>query len=125
TLPANRHSSIRRSAVPQSSIRRSAIGNRQSTMVDDAHYMRKAIALAERERGRTSPNPMVDALVVDDACRFGECRLKRNGLGIDEWRLDRGLTVDAAGQSSLINPSIGSPSIINPSIGHRQSAIDN
>ena len=36
-------------------------------MVDDAHYMRKAIALAERGRGRTSPNPMVGALVVDDA----------------------------------------------------------
>ena len=28
--------------------------------------MRKAIALAERGRGRTSPNPMVGALVVDD-----------------------------------------------------------
>ena len=29
--------------------------------------MRKAIALAERGRGQTSPNPMVGALVVDDA----------------------------------------------------------
>ena len=29
--------------------------------------MRKAIALAERGRGHTSPNPMVGALVVDDA----------------------------------------------------------
>jgi diaminohydroxyphosphoribosylaminopyrimidine deaminase/5-amino-6-(5-phosphoribosylamino)uracil reductase len=28
--------------------------------------MRKALALAERGRGRTSPNPMVGALVVDD-----------------------------------------------------------
>jgi len=35
-------------------------------MVDDAHYMRRAIALAERGRGHTSPNPMVGALVVDD-----------------------------------------------------------
>ena len=32
----------------------------------DAQFMRKAIALAERGRGRTSPNPMVGALVVDD-----------------------------------------------------------
>jgi diaminohydroxyphosphoribosylaminopyrimidine deaminase/5-amino-6-(5-phosphoribosylamino)uracil reductase len=35
-------------------------------MTDDARFMRKAIALAERGRGRTSPNPMVGALVVDD-----------------------------------------------------------
>jgi len=32
---------------------------------DDAFYMRKAIALAERGRGTTSPNPLVGALVVD------------------------------------------------------------
>src|SRR6185369_13018970 len=35
--------------------------------MDDAHFMRKALALAERGRGHTSPNPMVGALVVDDA----------------------------------------------------------
>jgi len=34
--------------------------------MDDSHFMRKALALAERGRGRTSPNPMVGALVVDD-----------------------------------------------------------
>lgn len=34
--------------------------------MDDRHFMRKALALAERGRGRTSPNPMVGALVVDD-----------------------------------------------------------
>jgi diaminohydroxyphosphoribosylaminopyrimidine deaminase / 5-amino-6-(5-phosphoribosylamino)uracil reductase len=32
----------------------------------DSLYMRKALALAERGRGRTSPNPMVGALVVDN-----------------------------------------------------------
>ena len=31
----------------------------------DAFYMRKALQLAERGRGTTSPNPMVGALVVD------------------------------------------------------------
>lgn len=31
----------------------------------DAFFMRKALCLAERGRGRTSPNPMVGALVVD------------------------------------------------------------
>ncbi len=35
-------------------------------MNDDARFMRKALALAERGRGQTSPNPMVGALVVDD-----------------------------------------------------------
>jgi diaminohydroxyphosphoribosylaminopyrimidine deaminase / 5-amino-6-(5-phosphoribosylamino)uracil reductase len=32
----------------------------------DRAYMAKALALAERGRGRTSPNPMVGAIVVDD-----------------------------------------------------------
>ena len=31
----------------------------------DAFFMRQALQLAERGRGRTSPNPMVGALVVD------------------------------------------------------------
>lgn len=34
-------------------------------MVDDLLYMGRALALAERGRGRTSPNPMVGAVVVD------------------------------------------------------------
>ena len=33
---------------------------------DDAH-MATALALAERGRGRTSPNPLVGAVIVDDA----------------------------------------------------------
>lgn len=35
-------------------------------VADDAYYMRKALAIAERGRATTSPNPMVGALVVDD-----------------------------------------------------------
>ena len=31
----------------------------------DAYFMRKALALAERGRGQTNPNPMVGAIVVD------------------------------------------------------------
>ncbi len=34
-------------------------------MIDDAAHMARALLLAERGRGRTSPNPMVGALVVD------------------------------------------------------------
>src|SRR5919106_4830664 len=35
-------------------------------MVTDALHMSCALALAERGRGRTSPNPMVGAVVVSD-----------------------------------------------------------
>jgi diaminohydroxyphosphoribosylaminopyrimidine deaminase / 5-amino-6-(5-phosphoribosylamino)uracil reductase len=35
------------------------------TDFDDVYYMRKALGIAERGRGRTSPNPMVGAVVVD------------------------------------------------------------
>ena len=34
-------------------------------MNEDAFFMRKALALAERGRGTTSPNPMVGAVIVD------------------------------------------------------------
>ena len=36
-----------------------------STWATDARHMARALALAERGRGRTSPNPMVGAVVVD------------------------------------------------------------
>src|SRR5262245_55885884 len=56
-------------ASRESAIRESTICNRQSAMAlrmnDDGHFMRKALALAERGRGTTSPNPLVGALVVD------------------------------------------------------------
>ena len=35
-------------------------------MTAEADYMARALAIAERGRGTTSPNPMVGALVVDD-----------------------------------------------------------
>jgi len=36
------------------------------TLLTDLDYMQRALALAERGRGRTSPNPMVGAVLVDD-----------------------------------------------------------
>lgn len=39
---------------------------REGGPLDDSRYMRKALALAERGRGHTSPNPLVGALVVTD-----------------------------------------------------------
>lgn len=38
----------------------------------DAHFMRRALELAARARGLTSPNPMVGALVVKDGAVVGE-----------------------------------------------------
>jgi len=38
----------------------------------DARYMRRALALAERARGHTSPNPIVGAVVVKDGRIVGE-----------------------------------------------------
>jgi diaminohydroxyphosphoribosylaminopyrimidine deaminase/5-amino-6-(5-phosphoribosylamino)uracil reductase len=37
-----------------------------SSRFNDTIHMSRALALAERGRGRTSPNPMVGAVVVDD-----------------------------------------------------------
>ena len=44
-------------------VRRRAV--RGEVVIDDAAFMAHGAALAERGRGRTSPNPMVGALVVD------------------------------------------------------------
>lgn len=39
---------------------------------DDLRYLRRTLALARRGRGRTTPNPMVGALVVRDGAVVGE-----------------------------------------------------
>ena len=38
----------------------------------DQDYMRRAISLAERARGWTSPNPLVGAVIVKDGRIIGE-----------------------------------------------------
>jgi diaminohydroxyphosphoribosylaminopyrimidine deaminase/5-amino-6-(5-phosphoribosylamino)uracil reductase len=53
-----------------------------SALVDverDAFYMRRALELAERGRGLTSPNPMVGAVVVRDGEIVGEGHHERAG----------------------------------------------
>jgi len=53
-----------------------------STIVDvelDARFMRRALELAERGRGLTSPNPMVGAVVVSDGEIVGEGYHERAG----------------------------------------------
>jgi len=41
-------------------------------MMDDARWMKRALRLAEKGRGRTSPNPMVGAVLVKDGKVVGE-----------------------------------------------------
>ncbi|HOE65900.1 MAG TPA: bifunctional diaminohydroxyphosphoribosylaminopyrimidine deaminase/5-amino-6-(5-phosphoribosylamino)uracil reductase RibD [Candidatus Hydrogenedentes bacterium] len=48
-------------------------------MNNDVEYMRRALALAEKGRGRTSPNPMVGALLVRDGRIIGEGWHERAG----------------------------------------------
>ena len=47
------------------------MANLTDTSTDDLHLLR-AIELAERARGRTSPNPLVGAVVVKDGRVLGE-----------------------------------------------------
>lgn len=56
--------------------------------MNDADYMRLALALAERGRGWTAPNPMVGAVIVKDGAviaqgwheRYGQLHAERNAL---------------------------------------------
>lgn len=56
--------------------------------MNDQEYMRQALALAERGRGWTSPNPMVGAVIVKDGRvigegwheRYGDLHAERNAL---------------------------------------------
>jgi len=55
---------------------------------DDEQFMRRALALAARGRGRAEPNPLVGAVVVKDGCvrgegfhqRFGEAHAEINAI---------------------------------------------
>ena len=49
-------------------------------MDSDRHYMRRALELAARARGRTSPNPMVGCVVVRGGSVVGEGFHERAGL---------------------------------------------
>ncbi|MGI6081814.1 MAG: bifunctional diaminohydroxyphosphoribosylaminopyrimidine deaminase/5-amino-6-(5-phosphoribosylamino)uracil reductase RibD [Limnochordia bacterium] len=48
-------------------------------MHNDEHWMRKALELAERARGRTSPNPIVGAVIVKDGRLVGAGYHQRAG----------------------------------------------
>ena len=62
--------------------------DRKGTQMTDEQYMRRAIELAKRGMGYTSPNPMVGAVIVKDGRiigegwheRYGELHAERNAL---------------------------------------------
>ena len=61
--------------------------------MNDAESMRLALALAERGRGWTAPNPMVGAVIVKDGAvigqgwheRYGEPRLRKRRWNCWIW----------------------------------------
>lgn len=59
---------------------------RQLVTAQDAQYMRRALALAERGRGRTSPNPLVGCIIVRQGRVLGEGWHERTGEAHAEVR---------------------------------------
>ncbi len=59
-----------RRAVPVTSLPR--VSSRERFVVDDEAYLERALGLAERGRGLTSPNPLVGAVVVAGGRILGE-----------------------------------------------------
>ena len=59
-------------------------------MNDDVKWMKKALRLAEKGLGTTSPNPMVGAVIVKDGRIFGQGWHVRAGEGHAEVNAIRG-----------------------------------
>ncbi len=53
-------------------IRISDLWNETVSLMDDEHWMRRALHLAKKGRGRTSPNPLVGAVLVKNGQIIGE-----------------------------------------------------
>ena len=59
--------------------------------MEDREYMQMALALAEKGRGRTAPNPMVGAVIVKEGNiigqgwheKYGGAHAESNALAID------------------------------------------
>ena len=68
----------------------------------DKHYMRRALALAERGMGHVSPNPMVGAVIVKDGRVIGEGWHERIGGLHAERNAFRNCTEDCAGATIYV-----------------------
>ena len=68
----------------------------------DQDYMRRAISLAERARGWTSPNPLVGAVIVKDGRIIGEGYHKKYGELHAERNAIASLTESAEGATIYV-----------------------
>ncbi|MDO5142785.1 MAG: bifunctional diaminohydroxyphosphoribosylaminopyrimidine deaminase/5-amino-6-(5-phosphoribosylamino)uracil reductase RibD [Eubacteriales bacterium] len=68
----------------------------------DTEYMRRALRLAERGRGRTAPNPMVGAVVVKDGQVIGEGWHERCGQPHAERNVLAACTQSPAGATMYV-----------------------
>lgn len=71
-------------------------------MTNDVEYMRRALELAERGRGRTSPNPMVGCVIVRDGKVLGEGFHEKAGLPHAEVNAIRAAGEDVAGATLYV-----------------------
>jgi len=69
---------------------------------DDYMYMKRALQLAEKARGFTSPNPMVGAVIVKDGRVIGEGYHQRCGEGHAEVNAFNNATEDVAGATIYV-----------------------
>ncbi len=72
-------------------------------MTRDTEYMRRALELAERGRGRTSPNPMVGCVIVRDGAIAGEGYHQRAGGPHAEVAAIEAAGGDIAGATLYLN----------------------
>ena len=68
----------------------------------DEMYMERALALAARGRGTTTPNPMVGAVIVKDGRIIGEGYHIRAGEGHAEVNAFKNATEDVAGATMYV-----------------------
>ncbi|KUK41803.1 MAG: Riboflavin biosynthesis protein RibD [Clostridia bacterium 62_21] len=76
---------------------------REDTRAADEKYMRMALTLAARGRGRTSPNPMVGAVLVRDGRVVGRGYHERAGLPHAEVMAIRNAGPAAQGSTLYVN----------------------
>ncbi|MEW6376507.1 MAG: bifunctional diaminohydroxyphosphoribosylaminopyrimidine deaminase/5-amino-6-(5-phosphoribosylamino)uracil reductase RibD, partial [Thermodesulfobacteriota bacterium] len=72
-------------------------------MKDDEHWMKRVLRLAEKGRGRTSPNPMVGAVLVKDGKVVGEGYHARAGEAHAEILAIRKAGEEARGSTLYLN----------------------
>ena len=83
-------------------------------MTTDEKYMAKAIELAEKARGCTSPNPMVGAIIVKDGRIIGEGYHQKAGEPHAEVYALHQAGMDARGATLYVTLEPASRSISNP-----------